>query len=268
MQGKINPLIHPFKWLEQKALFLPEKSFRGNPGHVGLDFSDIDLLLEDGIRLHGWHIPHPKAQQEGPVWLILHGNGGNISVRLDQYKELHDRYDAAVIAIDYRGYGKSSGFPSEHGLYADALAAYKHTQSIYPKNKIYIFGRSMGGAVASQLVTKVPANALILEASISSIQEIIKERSKWLRYFPLKLISSANFNTKEYVSTSKIPKLIFHGDSDKTVSHIHSERIYKFAREPKQLEIIAGGDHNGLDLVDPERYHAVLQKFLREHNLL
>ena len=268
MESRINPLLHPFKWLGQKALFVPEKSFRGTPKHVGLEYEDVHPETADGVRLHGWHIPRPNDATRNPVWLILHGNGGNISVRLDQYKEIHRRHAAGIVALDYRGYGQSEGVPSEEGLYADALAAYEYTRKLYPGEKIVVFGRSMGGAVAAQLASVVSPDALILEAPISSMPEIIKERAPWLRYFPLGLISSASFRTTEYVSTGNVPKLIFHGDSDQTVSYSHSERIFEVASDPKQLELIPGGDHDGLDLVDPDQYHSTVSQFLTRHGLL
>ncbi len=268
MENRINPLLHPFRLLEQKALFVPEKSFRGTPQHVGLEYTDIHPVTADRIRLHGWHMPHSNNAPRNPVWLILHGNGGNISVRLDQYKEIHRRHAAAIIAFDYRGYGQSEGQPSETGLYADALAAYEYTRKLYPDEKIIVFGRSMGGAVASQLASVVAPAALILEASISSMPEIIKERAPWLRYFPLGLISSASFKTTKYVSGGTVPKLIFHGDSDQTVSYRHSERIFEAASYPKQLKIIANGNHDGLDLVDPDEYHSVVNQFLTRNWLL
>lgn len=261
--------LNPLAWLEQKALFTPERSFRGNPEHVGLEYSDIFPVTDDGVKLHAWHMPVVSPDsEENAVWLILHGNGGNISVRLDQYQEIHRRYKAPIIAFDYRGYGKSEGTPSENGFYADALAAFRATRQLYPNSKIVVFGRSLGGAIAANLASKVAPDALILEASISSIKEAILERVyRWV--FPLiRLLVVSEFPTKKFVAVTEVPKLILHGDSDKTVSSEHSVRIYNAASEPKQLEIIENGDHDGLDLVDPETYHAVVRDFLRIHGAL
>ncbi len=127
MLRRLTRLLHPFSWLEQKALFAPERSFRGDPGHTGLEFTDIFPVTADGVRLHGWHIPAPSAESPestSAVWLIFHGNGGNISGRLDQYKEIHQRYGVSVIAIDSPGSGESEGETSEKGFYADALSHY------------------------------------------------------------------------------------------------------------------------------------------------
>ncbi|HIF72961.1 MAG TPA: hypothetical protein EYQ61_10460 [Dehalococcoidia bacterium] len=122
----MNPVLHPFRWLERKALYVPERSFRGTPDHVGLEYTDVFPVTADGAKLHGWHIPGSS----GVVWLI------------------------------------------------------------------------------------------------------------------------------------------FHGDSDRTVSYENAERIFSAATEPKQLEIIEWGDHDGLDLVDPDRYHFVLSEFLSRYDAL
>jgi len=268
--------LNPFGWLERKVLFVPERSFRGNPGHVGLEYTDIFPVAPSGpgrttreVKLHGWHMPFESSSGSPvPVWLILHGNGGNISVRLDQYKAIRDRYEASLVAIDYRGYGKSEGTPSEQGFYADALAAYELTQQLHPNSKIIVFGRSMGGAVAARLASVVAPDALILEASISSMREIVRERAPWTHYSPVRFMVRSRFETTSYVANSSVPKLIFHGDSDRTVSYHHSQRIFAAASEPKQLEIIPNGDHDGLDLVNPDQYHSVVRDFLEMYGVL
>ena len=255
----------PFSSLERRLLFVPERSFRGTPEHVGLAFEDIFPVTSDGVKLHGWHMPGESTKV---VWLIFHGNGGNISVRLDQYAVIHQRYGASVVAIDYRGYGLSEGEPSETGLYADALAAYELVRELHPGKKIVVFGRSMGGAVAAQLATVTSSAALILEATLSSILDVTREQLPWTRYLPMRLLLRSRFDTAGYVSKSSVPKLIFHGDSDRTVPHTSSERVFAAARPPKKLHLISGGDHDGLDLVDPEGYHGILREFLNEHGAL
>ena len=255
---------NPVSWLERQLLFAPERSFRGTPEHVGLPFENIFPVASDGTKLHGWLMPGGSDV----VWLILHGNGGNVSVRLDQYAEIHRRYDASIIAIDYRGYGRSQGVPSENGFYADALAAFELARKSHPGKKIVVFGRSMGGVVAAQLTTVVSPAALVLEATLSSILDVTHEHIPWTRYFPIGVLMRSRFDAASYVSRSSVPKLIFHGDSDATVSHKSSERIFASARPPKQIQLISGGDHDGLDLVDSDLYHDVLGDFLAEFDAL
>ena len=248
---------------------MPERALRGTPEHIGLEFSDVFPVTTDGVKLHGWNIPGTSPDV---VWLIFHGNGGNISVRLDQYQEIHRRYGASILAIDYRGYGRSEGVPSERGFYADALTAHKLATELHPGKKIVLFGRSLGGPVAVQLAAQLasvaqPA-ALILEAAISSVPDVVRERAAWTRFVPMNLISESRFDSTKYVANLPVPTLVIHGDSDRTVSPANAERIYRAASDPKQFEIVPGGDHDGLDLVDPERYHLVLSDFLRKHDAL
>ena len=256
---------NPLKWLERQALFVPERSLRGTPEHVGLEFDDVFPVTADGVKLHGWNIPGPSPDV---VWLIFHGNGGNISIRLDQYQEIHRRYGAAILAIDYRGYGRSEGVPSERGFYADALAAYNLATELHPGKKIVLFGRSMGGPVAAQLASIVQPAALILEAAISSVLDVMRDRAAWTRFVPVHFIMESRFNSTKYVANLSVPTLVIHGDSDRTVSVTNADRIYEAASDPKQLEIVPGGDHDGLDLVEPERYHLVVGDFLRKHDAL
>lgn len=264
MPGFGNPITWPLSWLERQLLFAPERSFRGTPEHVGLPFENVFPVASDGVQLHGWHI----LGESDVVWLIFHGNGGNIGVRLDQYAEVHQRYGASVIAIDYRGYGRSSGVPSETGFYSDALAAYDLARILHPGKKIVLFGRSMGGAVAAQLATVTSPAALVLEATLSSVLAVTHEQAPWTRYVPMGLLLRSKFDAEGFVAKSQVPKLIFHGGSDTTVSQANSRRIFASARPPKQLQVIPGGDHNGLDLVDPELYHGILRDFLAEHGAL
>ena len=264
MPGITKLAFRPFKWLERKVLFAPERSFRGTPDHVGLAYEDIFPVTADAVKLHGWHI----RGNSDVVWLIFKGNGGNISVRLDQYQEIHRRYDASIVAIDYRGYGRSEGTPSESGLYADALAAYDYARTTHPGKKVVLFGRSMGAAVAAQLASVVTPTALILEAAILSIPAVMLEYAPWTRYTPVRLLIRAKFDTRKYAAKVSVPKLLFHGDSDTTVSYRNSELIFDDAADPKQIHIIPGGGHDGLDMVDPEAYHAVLQEFLTKYEAL
>ena len=257
----------PFSWLERKLLFAPERSFRRTPEHVGLPFENVFPVTSDGVRLHGWHI---RGDSPDVVWLILHGNGGNISVRLDQYAEINRRYNASIIAIDYRGYGRSDGVPSEKGFFADALAAFELAGELHPGKKVVVFGRSMGGAVAAQLSTVASPKpvGLILESTLSSVLDVVHDQTPWTRYFPMGLLMGSKFDATSHVSKSSVPKLIFHGGSDRTVSHINSERIFSAALPPKQIHVIPGGDHDGLDLFDTDLYHGILKEFLTETDAL
>ncbi len=257
-------LLNPFSLLERRVLFAPQRDLRGTPEHVGLCYEDIFPVTTDGLRLHGWNMPG----ESDVVWIIFHGNGGNISVRLDQYQEIQRRYGASVIAIDYRGYGLSEGVPSGTGFYDDSLTTYRLVRQIYPQKKIVLFGRSMGGAVAAQLASVVSTAALLLEASIASIANVIREHAAWTRHVPISLLFRSKFDTQGYVASRAVPTLMLHGDCDRTVSYTNSERILSSVIGQKKLHIVTGGEHDGLDLVDPDEYHGVISEFLSENGAL
>jgi hypothetical protein len=108
----------------------------------------------------------------------------------------------------------------------------------------------------------------VLEASISSIPDVMREKAPWTRFTPVRFIMRSKFATARYVTNQSTPLFVIHGDSDRTVSFENAERKFSAASQPKQLEIIPGGDHDELDLVDPQRYHLVLEEFLSRHYAL
>jgi len=251
---------NPLGWLERLLLYGPERSYRGTPAHLGMEYKDIFLETSDSVRIHSWLIRGPEKL----VFLIFHGNGGNISVRLDQYRDLNERLGASVLAVDYRGYGQSDGSPSEGGLYEDARTALDYVRREFPDSTVVVFGRSLGSAVASNLAQNNPhVAALILEAGLASIKEVMFEYSPWTKYSPVRFILRANYPTLEHIKNVHCPVLILHGTADETVSHGNSERIFAAANEPKQLELIEGGDHDYLDQVNPSKYYELLDAFLR-----
>ncbi len=128
---------------------------------AGLPYEDIYFKTEDDVLLNGWFIPVEDAKN---TLLFFHGNGGNISHRLESLKIFHEM-GLSVFIIDYRGYGQSQGTSSEQGTYRDAEAAWRYlteTRGISDED-IIIFGRSMGGAVATWLASRYTPNLLILE---------------------------------------------------------------------------------------------------------
>jgi fermentation-respiration switch protein FrsA (DUF1100 family) len=158
--------------------------------------------------------------------------------------------------------------PSETGFYDDSLTTYRLVRQIYPQKKIVLFGRSMGGAVAAQLASVVSNAALLLEASIASIANVIREHAAWTRHVPISLLFRSKFDTQGYVASRAVPTLMLHGDCDRTVSYTNSERILSSVIGQKKLHIVTGGEHDGLDLVDPDEYHGVISEFLSENGAL
>ncbi|MEQ8661302.1 MAG: alpha/beta fold hydrolase [Gammaproteobacteria bacterium] len=146
--------------MQHDLVFRPQRGAGATPAVRGLAFEDLTLTGADGVAIHAWYLPGPA--QPGRTVLFLHGNAGNLSHRLHTLAVLH-RLGHPVLAIDYRGYGRSHGRPSEDGLHADALAAWHHLleRRGLAAHDIVIYGRSLGGAVAARLAAAAPPHVFV-----------------------------------------------------------------------------------------------------------
>ena len=158
-----------FYLLQPSMLFYPYQQLDAVPSDWGMAYENVEINTSDNVRLHGWYLPAKNATK---VLLFFHGNGGNISHRGESLQIFH-QLGLNVLIIDYRGYGLSDGELSEQGVYRDAMAAWQYLlQRGFKQSDIIIFGRSLGGAVATQLASNVKPAALILESSFSSIRDM------------------------------------------------------------------------------------------------
>ncbi len=265
--------------IERTFVYLPERALKGTPAHIGLPYEDVWFRAEDGTRLHGWWIPAPVGERRGEgetgaadqrrptAWLFCHGNGGNLSARLDQLLDIHRRLRASVFIFDYRGYGLSEGVPSEEGTYADARAALgemsarlgqSHGQTVY-------FGRSMGGAIASKLAIERPPSALILESPPPSLPEVAHLHVPWSRLWPLRQLMRTRYETVKHVRRVHAPVLVIQGGQDSAVPERFGRRVFDAANEPKQWLLLPGAGHNFADLTDPDVYYGAISGFLARY---
>jgi hypothetical protein len=243
-------------FMQGRMLFMPVREMSGNPGNIGLAYEELTLTTQDGVILHGWYI---VANEEKGIVLFCHGNAGNISHRLESIKIFHE-LGFSVLIFDYRGYGKSSGRPSEAGTYLDAEAAWDYlvlTKRRSPK-AIVIFGRSLGAAVAAEIALRKNPACLILESAFTSVPDMGAQLYPWL---PVRLISRFRFSTIEKVGEIRCPKLIIFSPDDEIVPAGHGEEIYRKALSPKELLKIKG-DHNTGFLVSGSYYTEGLKGFL------
>ncbi|MFU8832121.1 MAG: alpha/beta hydrolase [Wenzhouxiangella sp.] len=224
-----------------RLVFLPDVAGRdlvATPERIGVPFESISLATPDGETLHGWWLPHPEPRA---TLLFQHGNAGNISHRLDSL-EIFRQLGLSVLIYDYRGYGLSTGRPSEAGVYIDARRAWDYLVEeigIAP-DEIILFGRSMGGAIAAQLATVAEPRGLIIESSFTSVPDIGAEAYPWL---PVRWLTRIHFPTLDHVADSRAPVLVVHSPDDEIIPFHHGQRIYEAAPEPKQMLEIQG-DHN------------------------
>jgi len=229
------------------------------PQAHGLAYEEVGIATEDGERVIGWWVPAPEAR--GTV-LIFHGNAGNISHRLD-YLAMFRRLGYASFIIDYRGYGRSSGTPSEAGTYRDAAAAWRHVterRGVAPHD-IVLFGESLGGAVASWLAARHTPRALVLHSTFTSVPDL-GAQVYW--FLPVRLISRFRYDNLAHLKEVKAPVLVIHSREDDIVPYTHGERLYKEARGPKEFLVLRGG-HNDAFVFMREQWVRALGEFLERH---
>jgi hypothetical protein len=240
--------------VERTLIYLPSRELIGSPAMLGVAYRDVWFQAEDGLRLHGWHVPGRL-----PFTLLwCHGNAGNISHRLDNIREIQRRLGLGVFIFDYRGYGRSEGYPTEAGLYRDARAAREALlREGVPAARILYFGRSLGAAVALDLALGAPAPAVILETPFISVQAMAN------RALPGSgLLLKTRYDSLEKIIRVRSRLLILHGDADEVVPHEHGRRLFEAAPEPKEFYTIRGAHHNDTYLIGGEDYWATWARFL------
>lgn len=244
---------------QDRFIYYPQKLLSSTPADIALPYEDIFLTTADGLKIHGWYIKHPEPLA---TLLFLHGNAGNISHRLDSLQIFH-ALGLSVLIIDYRGYGRSQGHPSEQGTYLDAQAAWDFlvsSQHIAAQN-IIIFGRSLGAAVAVQLAEQQTAGALIMESAFTSIVEIGK---RYYPYLPVQWLTRIRYPSIERVSNINCPLLVIHSPDDELIPFELGEQLFASARHPKSFLKTRGGHNDGF-LLTGETYINGLRSFLNEH---
>lgn len=255
-------LVAAVYFYQSRLLYFPQvptRALQATPADLGLAFEDVSLLTQDGVRLHGWYVRAPAASPAPATVLFFHGNAGNISHRLERLQLLHE-LGLGVLMIDYRGYGRSEGHPTEAGSYRDARAAWSYlTDSLnIPAQQIIIFGHSLGGAVAAHLGARQRARALVVEASFISVPEAAADHYPWL---PVRWLSRFRYDVRASLAEARSPVLVVHGRADEVIPFRHGEALFAAAREPKQfLEI--DGDHDRGFVTTGERYRQALRGFL------
>jgi hypothetical protein len=255
-----------------------ELTFRIVPGtaswYDGLPegVQETDLSVDDGGKpqhIHAWWWPAEDAN--APAVLYLHGSRWNLTGQAFRIEELHD-FGFSVLAIDYRGFGKSDGkLPSETTVYQDARVAWKRLAELEPDpERRYIYGHSLGGAVAIDLAAwlseqswksgaAAPVHGLIVESSFTTLADIAEAlTSPWL---PVRLLLSQKFDSLSKIRELRMPVLIVHGSGDSYVPSRFSEELYAAAPEPKKLLLVDGATHNNCMRVGSAAYRAALADF-------
>ena len=243
--------------LLNSLLFFPAREILATPAQAGIPFEDVAIETADGERLHAWWVPACPGPARRHV-LLCHGNAGNVGDRVT-HAALLCAAGLDVLLYDYRGYGRSTGRPSEPGTYRDARAARVALLArpcVEPDRVIYL-GESLGGAVALELALEHPPAGLVLMSTFTSVRDMAR------RHYPIvppPLVPDA-YPSLRRVRRLHAPLLVVHGVRDEIVPLLHAEELFEAAPEPKQLHVIEGVGHNDLVTLAGQQWAAAISRF-------
>jgi alpha-beta hydrolase superfamily lysophospholipase len=240
--------------------------FGGLP--AGVEEFNIPVPSRDGASLHAWWWPALASPREAPAVLYLHGSRWNLTGHTSRIAQLRE-FGFSVLAIDYRGFGQSKGeLPSEASVYEDAQVAWERLVELQPRGgSRFIYGHSLGGAVAIDLAQKlsakarmtgaaVPARGLIVESSFTSLADAAAAVTQSI--LPIGWLLRQKFDSLEKIGAVDMPVLLVHGTEDRYIPSRFSEELYAAAAQPKKLLLIEGGTHNSSMRAGKREYRAAL----------
>src|ERR1043165_771408 len=229
-------------YFAQRAMLFPiPETRRTSPQAAGFPQAEEHLLqTSDGEQIIAWHVT-PRAGK--PVVIFFHGNGDILAWRAPWFAKLIAD-GTGLVAISFRGYAGSSGSPSEAGLLSDAEAAYGFAAQRYPPERIVSWGYSLGTGPAVARAARHRVAALILEAPYTSIADVAAAA---FPFAPVRWFVRDPFHSDQRIADVTCPVLIMHGGRDTTIPIRFGEKLYEFAREPKQMVRFAEAAHNDLD---------------------
>ena len=245
--------------LENRFIYFPPRYPQGfvPPAHYGVPVEESWITTEDGVRLNAWFLPASSPN----VLLWFHGNAENVGSGLAHLKVL-GRLGVNVMALDYRGYGKSEGSPNEAGIYRDAEAAYRYLTEAkhFEAGQIVIYGHSLGGAVAIDLASRHDCGGAIVESTFTRARDMAR---RMLLIPLLEYIPQSRFDSLNKIARIKAPILVVHGTDDEVIPFAMGQKLYDAAWEPKEFFAVEGAGHNDVSEVGGEKYLHRLRSFIR-----
>lgn len=245
-------------FIERHFIFFPTGPLLSAPSEWGMDFEDVYFTTSDGVKLNAWLI---GAGECAPMVLWFHGNAGNIADRIDNARLLFER-GLSLFMVDYRGYGRSEGRPSEKGINEDGQAAYDYLLSRgFAADNLVVFGRSLGSTVAVYVTSRNKCAGVILESAFTNMADMAK------RHFPV-LPGMGGFKLKfpciDRVGSIDAPILFIHGNEDEIVPYELGRKLFEAASKDKKFYTIEGSHHNDTYYVGGKEYFDKFEEFVRD----
>jgi fermentation-respiration switch protein FrsA (DUF1100 family) len=256
-----------YMWATQREhIFEPEAQLQTTPDRLGMKYDELRIPVGSGAgkgELEAWWVP--AARSDAPTFLYLHGNFRNISDQPEHILHLH-MLGYNVLATDYRGYGSSGGGkPSEAKVYQDAEAAWQYLLKVrgVKPGQAFIYGHSLGGAIAIDLAVHHPeAAGLITESTFTSMQAMGEIEYD---YLPVGMLLNQRFDSLKKISGLKIPVLLIHGTWDERVPVRMARQLYDAAPQPKTLVLIKGGEHSNSATIGWIEYRDAVSAFVKKY---
>ncbi len=245
--------------IEASFIYFPQREYDARPEDFGLPAEPLSIESAGGARLAGWWLRGAGRT----ALLLFHGNGGNISHRLERARLLVESIGLDVFLVDYRGYGASGGKPDEEGLYADGEAISRAAADrAFPPERTILFGESLGSAVAIETALRRPCRGVVLETPFLSIPAMARAIYPFVPPFLIR----TRFDNEAKIARLTIPKLIVAAERDEVVPPAHARRLFEVGAPPKELYVIPGATHNDTYLAGGRQYLEVLRKLLESLN--
>lgn len=246
-------------FFQDRLIFLPSRTIDATPDQYGWVYDDVSIAVTPTEKIDAWYFSSSRPADSQKTILFCHGNAGNISHRLATVRFFLG-LGANVLLFDYRGYGRSDGRPSEANVYSDAQAAFTwlvQTKGTEPE-RIFLFGRSLGGAVAVELATRVKCGGVILESTFTSVADL---GQKLYPFLPIRPLVRTRFDSASKISALTCPVLVAHSSDDEMIPFEMGRRLYDSVQSRKQF-VELDGRHNELGSLDNELYRKTLAVFL------
>lgn len=251
---------------ERALIFQPSDRAWGGSAALAEGMDDVWIEFESRVseapvKLHGLWLPADEPAG-APVLLYLHGARWNVAGSAPRIRRMQE-LGFSVLAIDYRGFGKSTpGLPSEEMSYEDARAAWDWLATKYPDRQRYIFGHSLGGAIAIDLASRViDERGTIVEGTFTSIPDVASTM-KW-GWLPIGPLISQRFEAVRKVAKVGSPLLVVHGDQDRLIRSDLGRKLYEAAQGRKRFLLVEGGSHHSTMAVGLAHYREALADFFQ-----